>query len=134
MKRATIQYLQHLTKPKPCSHESMSRQYYQTNCNSPHLHHPTSHPQSIPAAPLHTRPILTMRVTKTTSGPTALRILGTMVATLPAADFGIRIVASRTSAFSISGPATGSVRRIDAFARYRAAEISALVARLTDGP
>ncbi|KAE8311558.1 hypothetical protein BDV41DRAFT_333987 [Aspergillus transmontanensis] len=134
MKRVTIQYSQHIIKPKACSHESMSKQHHQTNCNSPHLHHPTSHPQSIPAAPLHTRPILTMRVTKTTSGPTALRILGTMVATLPAADFGIRIVASRTSALSISGLATGPVRRIDAFARYGAAEISALVARLKDEP
>lgn len=75
-----------------------------------------------------------MRITKTTSGPTALRILGTMVATFPAADFGIRIVASRTSAFSISRPATGPVRRIDTFARHGAAEIPALVARLKGGP
>lgn len=75
-----------------------------------------------------------MRITKTTSGPTALRILGTMVATFPAADFGIRIVASRTSAFSISRPATGPVRRIDTIARYGAAEIPALVARLKGGP
>ncbi|KAB8271493.1 hypothetical protein BDV30DRAFT_146290 [Aspergillus minisclerotigenes] len=110
MKRATIQYLQHIIKLEPCSHESISKQYHQTNCNSPHLHHPTSHPQSIPTTPPHTRPILTMRVTKTTSGPTALRILGTMVTTLPAAYFGIRIVASRTSAFSISGRAAGPVR------------------------